>query len=486
VSSHREAPQIAKDPVADSADLYAFVNPANPGHVTIIANYVPLQAPDAGPNFYEFGDDVLYTIYIDNDGDADWNIAFNFQFTTTVADRGSFLYNDGPIESLDSANWNRRQFYTLTRQIKDNQGRITTTTLGTNLACPPCNIGPLSTPNYTELASAAVHHLQVDGRFMGFAFAGQRADGFVVDLGSVFDLGTLRPFQQDHATFGLTGTPLGAMAAGINSLDTINVHSLAIDMPIGDLTRNGIAPTSVTDPAAVIGVWTTASRRSVTVRGADGVSTETGPWVQVSRLGNPLVNEVLIGMGIKDYWNSLTPATDSQFMVNYKVPQLPNLLPVLYPGVFPKLAAYNANKPDRADLVAILLTGIPNGVIPGATYTTFTGPTLSDMLRLNVAIPPAKAPNILGLLGGDVAGFPNGRRVFDDVTTIELRALAGATLPLVDKNFTADAAAGAITAVQATATDTTYGGTETYLGAFPFLGTPHSGYNAGTPQAVSG
>src|ERR1700759_5640942 len=154
MSSHREAPEIAKDPVADSSDVYAFVSPDKPDTVTLIANYVPLQGPAGGPKFYEFGDDVLYQIHIDNDGDGQADVTYQFRFSTTVANPDTFLYNTGPIESLDSANWNRPQVYSVARE---QHGRVQP--LGAKLACPPCNIGPLSTPDYPALASAAVHSL---------------------------------------------------------------------------------------------------------------------------------------------------------------------------------------------------------------------------------------------------------------------------------------------------------------------------------------
>ena len=186
MSSHREAPEISKDPAADSTDLYAFVSPDEPDTVTIIANYVPLEAPDGGPNFYEFGDDVLYVISIDNNGDGQPDIVFEFQFETQVTDPGTFLYNTGPIGSLTDPHWNRRQTYSVTR-VDYNRGYGRNTVLGTGLACPPCNIGPLSTPDYPALAGAAVHSLPNDVT----VFAGQRAEGFYVDLGAIFDLGIL-------------------------------------------------------------------------------------------------------------------------------------------------------------------------------------------------------------------------------------------------------------------------------------------------------
>ena len=448
MSSHREAPEIAKDPVADSTDVYAFVSPDKPGTVTLIANYIPLQSPAGGPNFYEFGNDVLYEIHVDNNGDGQADVSFQFRFRTTVRNPETFLYNTGPIQSLDSPNWNRRQSYDVSMS-----GR----TIGTGLACPPCNIGPLSTPDYTALAAQAVH--QLGGGIT--VYAGQRAEGFYVDLGAIFDLADLRPFEQLHATFGL---PALQAAPGVNATNNVNVHSIAIQVPVSALTRSG-HPT--------IGVWTTASRQRVRLWDADqGENVDSGPFRQVSRLGNPLVNEVLIPLGHKDQWNSLPPSDDKRFAAYVTQPGLAALLPVLYPGVFPNLAALVKSAKPRADLEAIFLTGIPAGLIAG--FTNFTGSVLADMLRLNTSIPPTPSAkqSIYGLLGGDAAGFPNGRRVTDDVVAIELRALAGVTYPLIDKNFKPDAAAGELTDGLTPASVHA-----PYLGQFPYLGVPYSGYN---------
>jgi hypothetical protein len=470
MSSHREAPEISKDPVADSADLYAFVSPDAPSTVTLIANYVPLQLPAGGPNFYEFGDDVLYEIHIDNDNDGDSDITYQFRFTSELTDPQSFLYNTGQITSLASATWNRRQFYSVTRV--DRYGAHQ---LATNIPCPPCNIGPRSIPSYGPLAQQATTKLP-SGEVV---FAGQRADGFYVDLGSLFDLGDLRPFEQLH----LIPTPA---ASGVNGTAGLNVHSIAVQVPISSLTHQGRTPSQVMDPFATIGVWTTASRQRVRVAdGWGGDSARIGPWTQVSRLGNPLFNEVIVPIGMKDRWNSLPPAADEEFLSYVQHPELAGLLPVLYPGVFPNLQALTA---ARADLAAILLTGIPAGVVPG--FQNYTGATNADMLRLNVAVPPTTSnPSIFGLLGGDAAGYPNGRRVFDDVVTIELRAIAGITYPLVMPTYTPDGAAGAIYDVVDPSTTSLHAlGAigETYLSSFPYLGTPWDGFDnpAATPKPV--
>jgi hypothetical protein len=467
MSSHREAPEISKDPVADNTDTYAFVSPDAPGTVTLITNYVPLEGPAGGPNFYEFGnEDVLYRINVDNDGDARPDVTYEFRFKTTVSSPESFLYNTGQITSLDDPHWNRRQFYSVRRIHGDSE-----TVLGDNLASPPCNVGPRSTPDYVEKLAEPAVHLVKDGIKV---FAGQRREGFYVDLGSIFDLGALRPFQNLHLL------PPKEAAAGVDSTKAVNVHTIAIQVPIGQLTRDGSTPKKPLDAGAVIGVWGSASRRKSRVRDEEGEA-EAGPWVQVSRLGNPLFNEVIVPMGHKDRWNSLTPRRDNEFLKYVQQPELAKLLPVLYPTAFTNLSKYTK---DRADLVAILLTGIPEGIVKG--FQNFTGKAPADLLRLNVAIPPAEptATNVLGILGGDLAGFPNGRRVFDDVVTIELRAIAGLTIPLVDTSFTPDGAAGLVSDFRYPATppsqisDVLKG---RYITKFPYLGVPLDGF--GTPSA---
>ena len=285
-------------------------------------------------------------------------------------------------------------------------------------------------------------------------FAGQRAEAFYVDLGSIFDLGNLRPFQTANV-FGKT--VFNRNAPGVNATNHLNVHSIAIQVPITAVARTG---------HPVIGVWTTASRQRVRVWDADhGKNVDSGPFRQVSRLANPLVNEVLIPMGKKDQWNSLPPSDDKLFASYFANPGFSGLLPTLYPGVFPHLDALNKSGKPRADIEAIFLTGIPAGIVPG--FTNLTGPIQADMLRLNTSIPPATSKlSTLGVVGGDLAGFPNGRRPIDDVVTIELRALAGLTYPLIDKTFMPDAAAKAVT-------DGLDGTSVAHppIGHFPYLGT---------------
>ena len=454
MSSHREAPGISKDPVADSTDLYAFVSPDAPGTVTIVANYIPLETPAGGPNFYEFGEDVFYDINIDHTGSGEASIIYRFTFRSNVTNPNTFLYNTGPIGSLTDPNWVRRQTYDVTRYVNGAPEP-----LGTYLASPPCNIGPRSTPNYAQLAASAINVFPTGERI----FCGQRADAFWVDLGSIFDLGALRPFQDHHL---LKMAPTG----GVNPLKGANVHTIAIQVPIGRVAPGGAVPTNPASPASVIGVWTRASRSAVTIDPPEGLHVGVGPLVQVSRLGNPLFNEVIVPLASKDAWNRALPRNDSDYASSVTHPELAKLLPVLYPGVFPRLAAYTG---PRADLAAVLLTGIPGGIIPG--FQNYTGAHQADMLRLNLAIPATAKPDPLGLLGGDLAGYPNGRRVTDNVVAIEIRAIAGATLPLVDKSFKPDDVVSALT-------DGSTAAPAAFMSTFPYLGTPYDGFSTPAPE----
>ena len=473
MSSHREAPSISKDPVADNTDLYVFVDPADTSKVTILANFIPLEEPAGGPNFFQFGDDVLYEILIDNDGDGVEDVTYQFRFKTTTQNPATFLYNTGPISSLTDPNWNVRQLYSVTKVLGPRRTGATSV-LGADLPTPPVRIGPRSTPDYAALAGAAVNDLGAGVK----TFAGQRGEGFYVDLGSIFDLGALRPFQNLHAI------PLPA-APGVNGTKGFNVHTIAMQVPKRDLTRGGFDPTDPADARSVIGVWSAASRRKAMVREKDARVVQTGPWVQVSRLGEPLINEVVIELGEKDLWNSRTPAGDSQFVDDYAQPGLQTLLPILYPGVFPNLAALAKSGKTRADLIAILLTGIPPGVLDG--FQNSNGPTQADELRLNLAFapsyaatdsginPPGDSNKRFGILRAftadgvpDLDGFPNGRRVFDNVTAIELRSIAGLTFPLVDNSFTPDGAAGLL--MDGTKEDLPF------IPTFPYLALPYEGF----------
>ncbi len=266
MTSHREAPKISKDPVADNTDLYAFVSPDKPDTVTILANYIPLEEPAGGPNFNAFGDDVLYEIMIDNNGDGVEDVTFQFRFKTKIGNPNSFLYNTGPIGSLADSAWNVKQFYSVTKVLGPRRSG-SSSQLGNNLSTPPVNIGPRSTPNYADLANAAVNTLS-DGSTV---FAGQRDEAFYVDLGSIFDLGTLRPFQNLH----LISTPA---APGVDTTKGFSVHTIGIQVSKNLLTHDGSNPSDPSDEDSVVGIWASASRRKATILPGDGDDDDSGQF----------------------------------------------------------------------------------------------------------------------------------------------------------------------------------------------------------------
>ena len=436
-SSHREAPLITADPKADATDLYAFVSPDKAGTVTLIANYVPFGNPPSGPNFDSFGDDVQYDINVDNNGDALPDIIYRYDFTTTRQNPNTFLYNVGPISSLADPNWNVRQTYTLTK-IQDGQSTV----LGENLPTPPSNVGAKSTPNYNKLQASAVKEVATGIK----TFAGQSDDPFYADLGGLFDLLTIRKVP-------------GNAGGGVNGLQGFNVQSLALQVPIAELTSDKSTPTVATSPAAVIGVWTTASRQSTTVLGG-GAATGSGEYVQVSRLGAPLVNEVVVPLGAKDLFNSSKPADDAQFANGVANPELGTLLKALYKVKVPPQDNFGTPN-QRDDLEAIFLTGIPDLTKPA-------NGTPSEQLRLNVAVPSTKSPNRLGVLAKDTQGYPNGRRLADDVVDISLQAVAGVAYPLFHKDFKPDPLATKLG-------DGVDKNDKSFRTSFPYLALPNDG-----------
>ena len=380
-SSHREAPLLLSDPQADNTDVYAFVSPDDPNTTTLIANWLPFEEPAGGPNFYPFADEAHYDINIDNDGDAKPDITYRWDFKT-MDKRGTdtFLYNNGPVTSLKDENLLFRQSYTLT-EITGGQSK----TLVQNAPVAPDYVGDASMPDYASLRSEAVMPYGGGSK----TFAGQADDPFFLDL-RVFDL--------------LYGGDLSE--TGLDTLSGFNVKSVALQVPTSDLTTGG-------DP--VVGVWSTTERPSMRVQGADGTQQYKGNYVQVSRLGNPLVNEVVVPTGLKDAFNALPPVKDAtvpEVVDRVNDPELPKLIEAIY-GI-------PAPKTPRDDIFSIFLTGIKGLNQPQGKVTP------AEMLRLNTSIRPAAEPNRLGVLGGDNAGFPNGRRLTDDVVDIEIQALEGA------------------------------------------------------------
>ncbi|HXG89796.1 MAG TPA: DUF4331 domain-containing protein [Vicinamibacterales bacterium] len=423
-SSHREAPLTALDPAADNTDVYAFRSVDEPDMVTLIANYIPFQDPDGGPNFYPFDPNVVYAIHVDNNGDAVEDITFEWRFTTEIRNPGSFLINTGPVTTLDDPDLNMRQFYRLTR-IDGPRRTGNVRELSGRLPVPPPNIGPNSTPNYGALGGG-VQGLAGNMR----VFAGQREEGFVIDVGSIFDLLQVGQTVNDD-------------------LAGYNVSSLAIQMPRSTLARGGGTPSGPTDPNAIIGVWATASRFATRTLTA-GAQTHSGALVQVSRLGNPLINEVVIDLARKDAFNGGEPTGDAVVLDRVTDPEVPKLLNLLF-GV-------NSPPAPRNDLVTIFLTGIPGLNMPA-------GVRPAEMMRLNMGVPPTNSPDPLGVLRGDIAGYPNGRRPGDDVLDITLQAAAGATPLTPAFNRAPNNALG----------DGVTRNDVPFLTTFPYLGVPHAG-----------
>ncbi|HVF32643.1 MAG TPA: DUF4331 domain-containing protein [Acidimicrobiales bacterium] len=443
-SSHREAPLSREDPVADATDFYAFVSPDDPTKVTFIANYIPFEEPAGGPNFYDFGDDVNYQISVDNNGDAVDDITYEFRFTKQIQNGDTFLYNNGPISSVTDENYNLRQTYSVF-EVRGGERR----TLAEGLSTPPERVGQRTDVNYESTAQSTVYQIGDGAR----VFAGQRDDPFFVDLGSIFDLGGLRPFNRAH----LIKRPT---ARGINATAGKNVQSIALQVPIAQLTADGQGTTGPSDPDAVIGAYTQAQRFTTTTRGKDGSKVGSGEFVNVSRLGAPLVNEVVVPLKFKDFFNASEPKDDAAngYAPLVTDPELGKLIPVLYPGVKTPPA-------PRNDLVSIFLTGIDGLNKPMNAAGGNVQP--AELLRLNMAVSPKAfgRENRLGVLGGDTAGFPNGRRLADDIVDIELRAVAGGTPFTPEFNKAPNNALG----------DGVNTNDCRFLRGFPYIANPHGG-----------
>ena len=456
-SSHREAPLIAGDPAADNTDLYAFVSPDDPSKVTIIANYIPLEEPAGGPNFNEFDPAVRYEIHVDNNGDAKDDVTYRFRFTTHQKSGrngvSSFLYNNGQVTSVTDGNLLARQTYDVSVIRNGEEKKI-----GDDIPTAPINVGPRSTPHYATTAAGAV---KTSGSTK--VFAGPRDDAFFVDLGSIFDLGGLRPFNGFHLI------PLDP-EGGIDGVGGFNTNTIAIQVPISSVRKSSTQP--------VVGVWASASRRAFRAF-LHGKFVWAGPWVQVSRLGNPLVNEVIIPRHLKDYWNSQAPKDDKQFRKYYENPELASLVNLLYP------ALPDADTTGRTDLSLILGLGVPG-------VNDMPGDVFSDMLRLNTSIAPCTADSAqdndgkcrnlgvfttdpaatTGSYTADLAAFPNGRRLEDDVTDIEIRAVIQGYGPVLNSLFGLPNKAPNNIVGDGVSRDTD----QPLLTTFPYIGLPNQGY----------
>ncbi|MDZ4712236.1 MAG: DUF4331 family protein [bacterium] len=446
-SSHREAPIISTDPVADNTDVYAFRPADDPGTLCIIASYNPFEEPAGGPNFNKFGTDVLYEIKIDNVGDRIDHISYQFEFTDIVEDPNTFLYNKGDVTTLGDPDLNVKQQYTVKRVVNG-----VTQWTSAPLPVPPCFVGgnshsdpnyagPPSMSNYAALYNEGVRDLPSSG---GKVFCGPTDDAFFVDLGATFDLLKIRP-----------GAP-GNAGGGKDALAGYNVHSICIKVPIAQVTRNASPNPAASDSNAIVGVWATASRKTTTVINTNGTRTGSGSYVYVSRLGMPLVNEVVLPLSQKDKWNASIPVNDAQFLNYVTTPELAGIINALYP------VTDDIPTTNRTDLVSVFLTGVA-----GLTQRPQDTRTPSEQLRINLGIAPVPFANEnrLGVIAGDNAGFPNGRRLKDDVVDIALRVVAGV---LLGPPFS--------TGINNQLGDGVQRNDKQFLTSFPYMAMPNEGY----------
>jgi Domain of unknown function (DUF4331) len=422
-SSHREAPQIMLDPAADNTDVYAFTAPDAPDKLTVVANWIPLEDPAGGPNFGKLDPKARYYVKIDNTGDGVEDVAYRWQFHSRFRNPESFLAYVPPVRSIDDPNINFVQTYDLWRERYKDGHLVSSTKIGDELPVAPDNTGPKTFPNYPAVAAGAVTSLGAHGK----AFVGPVDDPFFVDLGAIFDgINIDKP--------GRPNIGLGNQGGGKDDVAGYNTHAFALQVPEADVTRDHRPVAGPKADNAVVGVWATTERRALQVTDRllpdDASATaarkarhrhrahraNTSDWVQVSRLGNPLINEVIIPLGQKDKFNRTAPKDDVANFGKYVLnPEPARVLNALF--------HLGVKETNRTDIVQALLTGVPGLTQIGSH------PVPADTLKVNLGVPPTAQPNRFGVLAGDVGGFPNGRRLTDDVVDIELRVIAGALLP---------------------------------------------------------
>jgi hypothetical protein len=437
-SSHREAPNIMLDPSADNTDVYAWT-PKNANHaITVASNWIPGQVPANGPNFFRFDDRAKYYIQFDNTGDGVADLKYRFKFNTQVRNPNSFLYAGPGTTGFNDPGLNVIQRYKVTR-LRYKHGKLKARrVVAKGLPVAPPNIGPKTFPDYDDFVDAATRELPGGGRI----FVGQRDDPFYVDLGATFDAINLRE-----------GT--GNEGEGKDDFSGMSTSAIVLQLPEGKVTKDGEKVADADAKNAVVGVWSTTERRRLQVTNALGAGSQhkahrKNRFVQVSRLGNPLVNEVVIPLGKKDQFNRTTPDEDAARYGKFVLePELAAILNALF-GV-------GAPEHDRTDIVQALLQGIPDLNQHSGKHA---GDAV-DTLKLNLGVKPSKHPDRFGVIGGDNAGFPNGRRPEDDVVDIELQVIAGflvgnqvALGDGVDKND------------------------KPFLSEFPYLAAPDSGFDS--------
>jgi hypothetical protein len=456
-SSHREAPQIMLDPSADNTDVYAFTARDAPGSLTVVANWIPFEDPSGGPNFGKLDPKARYYVKIDNTGDGVEDVAYRWQFTSRFRTPTSFLAAIPPVRSIDDPNLNFVQTYDLYRERRVTSSRR----IGNDLPVAPDNSGPKTFPDYDAVAAGAVRSLSGGGK----TFVGPRDDPFFIDLAVIFDgLNIDQP--------GRPGIGTGNQGGGKDDVAGYNTHSFVLQVPEAAVTRDGKSVSGPDASNAAIGVWSTTERRRLQVTdrlipgGGDDdasaarsarrrarASSGDGSYVQVSRLGNPLVNEVVIPLGDKDKYNRTKPKDDAKNFGRYVLnPETARLMNALF--------NLGVKETDRTDIVTALLTGVPGLTQIGKN------PVAADTLKLNLGVPPAATENRFGVLGGDNAGFPNGRRLADDILDIELRVIAGALVPASQGGK------------QIPLGDGVDRNDKPFLSAFPYVAPPLSGFDS--------
>jgi hypothetical protein len=406
-SSHREAPDILADPTADNTDVYAFTAPDAPDKVTIVSNWIPMEEPAGGPYFGKLDPKARYYVKIDNTGDGYEDVAYRWEFRQFFRNPESFLDAAPTVDSVNDPDINFVQRYSLYKETYEHRTLVKSRRIAHDVPVAPANTGPKTVPDYAKVSAGAVVPLHGGGK----GFVGPIDDPFFLDLNTVFDgLNLDKP--------GRPNIGLGNQGGGKDDVSGYNTHGFVLQVPESEVTRDGKSVKDAKSGNAVIGVWSTTERRQVRVlrKHDSGADHKGSDWVQVSRLGNPLINEVVIPIGQKDKFNRTSPADDAKNFGKYALnPEVARLLNALF-----KL---DVKATGRTDIVQALLTGVPGLTQIGKN------PAAADTLKLNLGVAPSAKPNRFGVLAGDLAGFPNGRRLADDVVDIELRVIAGALLP---------------------------------------------------------
>ena len=405
-SSHREAPGILKDPTADNTDVYAFTAKDAPGALTVVANWIPLEEPAGGPYFGKLDPKARYYVKIDNTGDGREDVAYRWKFSQKFRNPNSFLYAAPTVTSVNDPDINFVQTYDLYKETYKRNGHLKRSRrIAHDVPVAPDNVGPKTIPSYDPVWLGAVSPVSGGGK----TFVGPADDPFFVDLGAVFDgINIDKP--------GRPNIGLGNQGGGKDDVSTYNTHSFVLQVPEAEVTRDHKPVSGPGGSNAVVGVWASTERKRISVRKHHGKAHVKHHWVQVSRLGNPLINEVIIPISQKDKFNRTSPEDDAKNFGKYALnPEPARLLNALF--------SLGVKETNRTDIVQALLTGVP-----GLTQISKNAAP-ADTLKLNLGVPPAATENRFGVLGNDTAGFPNGRRLADDVTDIELRVIGGALLP---------------------------------------------------------